>query len=161
MSSLYRYYHHTEKQLKTEATVDYVMTIAYEAQEFYNRFKAIITEMISKPEEHLKSESDLKMMKYVLEDVLIKINEEMKNLFLDKYYFPYGRGLGVKLMKEEDFSGPHRDFVDSLNMMDLEKKKKPKKKMTLDKFLFDQSGRLNPEAYLTLSQIRQGDLSCR
>lgn len=29
MSSLYRYYHHTEKLMKTEATIDYVMTIAY------------------------------------------------------------------------------------------------------------------------------------
>lgn len=100
--------------------------------------------MIGKPNEYLSSESDLKMMKYVWDEVLIKINEEMKNLFLDKYYFPYGQGFGVKLLKEEEMTGPHRDFVENLNMMNLEKRKKPKKKMTLDKFLFDESGRLNP-----------------
>ena len=29
----------------------------------------------------------------------------MKNLFLDKYFFPYGKGYGVKLFKEDELSG--------------------------------------------------------
>jgi|JI9StandDraft_2_1071091.scaffolds.fasta_scaffold195096_1 hypothetical protein len=91
--------------------------------------------MISSPDVYLKTEADRKMIKYVMEDVLVKINEEMKNLFLDKYYFPYGKGIGVKLFREEDLLGSQRDFVDCLSMIEM-KKKKPKK-MTLDKFLFD------------------------
>jgi hypothetical protein len=84
----------------------------------------------------------------------------MKNLFLDKYYFPYGKGFGVKLFKEEDLTGHRREYVDQLSMLDMQAKpKKSKKKMTLDKLLFDHSGRLNPEVYVTLSQIRQGDES--
>lgn len=79
----------------------------------------------------------------------------MKNLFLDKYYFPYGKGFGVKLFKEEDLTGHRREYVDKLSVLDQQiKPKKNKKKMTLDKLLFDHSGRLNPEVYVTLSQIR-------
>ena len=28
----------------------------------------------------------------------------MKNLFLDKYFFPYGKGFGVKLFREDELS---------------------------------------------------------
>jgi hypothetical protein len=49
MSSLHRYYSITEKQLHTTATSDYVYVQAYEAQELYHSFKAILSEMISKP----------------------------------------------------------------------------------------------------------------
>ncbi len=48
------------------------------------------------------------MIKYIVEEVLPKINEEMKNLFLDKYFFPYGKGFGVKLFKEEELTGNNR-----------------------------------------------------
>jgi hypothetical protein len=35
----------------------------------------------------------------------------MKNLFLDKYYFPYGKGFGVKLLKEEDLNEKNSDLM--------------------------------------------------
>lgn len=35
----------------------------------------------------------------------------MKNLFLDKYYFPYGKGFGVKLIKEEDLVDKNRQLM--------------------------------------------------
>lgn len=38
------------------------------------------------------------MIKSVIENELPKINEEMKNLFLDKHYFPYGKGFAVRLL---------------------------------------------------------------
>jgi len=45
------------------------------------------------------------MIKYVLEEVVVKLNEDMKNLFLDKYFFPYGKGYGVKLFREDELTG--------------------------------------------------------
>jgi hypothetical protein len=75
------------------------------------------------------------MIKYVLEDVVIKLNEDMKNLFLDKYYFPYGKGFGVKLFRDDELTGSAKDFVDELYSKSL--KPKRQKKMTLDSILFD------------------------
>jgi hypothetical protein len=40
-------------------------------------------------------------MRGVLAEELIYINEEMKKLFLDKYFYPLGRGIGVKLFRPE------------------------------------------------------------
>lgn len=76
------------------------------------------------------------MIKYVIEDELTKLNEEMKNLFLDKYYFPYGQGYVVKLLREEDLQGRSREFVDSLATLDYGIRVKKTKKLTLDKILF-------------------------
>lgn len=42
MSNLSRYYSHTEKQLNSTVSNDYVLTHAYEAQELYHAFKAIL-----------------------------------------------------------------------------------------------------------------------
>ena len=87
----------------------------------------------------------------------------MKNLFLDKYFFPYGKGYGVKLFREDQLFGESKDFVEELYLMSTNKKKqkKHKKKMTLDKLLFDESGHLNPQIYQTLTQIRNNDESFR
>ncbi len=101
------------------------------------------------------------MIKYIVEEVLPKINEEMKNLFLDKYFFPYGKGFGVKLFKEEELTGNNRQFMDSLSQQVYEKRPRRNKKMSLDRILFDEKGRLNPETYATLSQIRLGDVSLK
>ena len=60
----------------------------------------------------------------------------MKNLFLDKYFFPYGKGYGVKLFREDELTGDSKDFVDKLYEM-KNKRKEKKKKMTLDRILFD------------------------
>jgi hypothetical protein len=67
---------------------------------------------------------------------LTSINEELKNLFLDKYFFPYGKGYGIKLMKIEELTDTSRTFVDNLLFAGPVKSKKPKKK-TLDSVLFD------------------------
>lgn len=83
------------------------------------------------------------MFKYVLEDELLKINEEMKNLFLDKYFYPYGKGYSVKLLKLEELTDQSKDFVDDLLFNLPIKIKKPKKK-TLDAVLFNEKGQLNP-----------------
>ena len=41
----------------------------------------------------------------------------MKNLFLDKYYFPYGKGFGVKLLKEEDLNEKNQDLMESFSVL--------------------------------------------
>lgn len=51
------------------------MMSAYEAHELYNYFKAMLVEMISRPEVYIKTESDQNMIQYVLGDVLNNINE--------------------------------------------------------------------------------------
>lgn len=78
----------------------------------------------------------------------------MKNLFLDKYYFPYGKGYGVKLFREDQLTGSMRTYVDELLSESYRNKPKKQKKKTLDNILFDESGHLNPEIYHTLSHIR-------
>jgi hypothetical protein len=80
----------------------------------------------------------------------------MKNLFLDKYFFPFGHGYGVKLLKIEELADNSKDFVDDLLFNMPIKVRKPKKK-TLDNILFDEQGKLNPEVITTLAQIRLGD----
>jgi hypothetical protein len=42
------------------------------------------------------------MMQVVLRDELPSINEEMKKLFLDKYFYPLGKGIGIKLFRTEE-----------------------------------------------------------
>ncbi len=56
MSSLSRYYNKIENDLNSKLTYDYVMVHAFEAQDMYNCFKAILGEMISKPEVYIKTE---------------------------------------------------------------------------------------------------------
>lgn len=104
-------------------------------------------------------EEERAMLKYILEDELLGLNEEMKNLFLDKYFYPFGKYF-VKLLKVEELTGDPKDYVDSLIFALPPKPKKPKKK-TLDSVLFDQSGKLNPEVVQSLAKIRQGDESMR
>ena len=101
------------------------------------------------------------MIRYILEEVVIKLNEDMKNLFLDKYFFPYGKGYSVKLFREDELSGSSKEYIDYLLMMGCKKKEKKTKKMTLDSILFDQSGHLNPEIYQTLTHMRKGEESFR
>jgi hypothetical protein len=42
------------------------------------------------------------IMKAILEECLPIINEEMKKLFLDKYFFPYSKGITLKLLKTDE-----------------------------------------------------------
>lgn len=84
------------------------------------------------------------MIKYVLEEVVISLNEDMKNLFLDKYFFPYGKGFGVKLFREEELNGDAKIFVEDLLHGKMETKQRKSKKTTLDNIIFDESGHLNP-----------------
>lgn len=55
ISSLHRYYSKEEKILGTSANSDFVLTVAYEAQEIYNCFKAILGSMIALPDKYLQS----------------------------------------------------------------------------------------------------------
>jgi hypothetical protein len=41
-------------------------------------------------------------MRGILLEELSTINEEMKKLFLDKYFYPLGKGIGVKLFRPEE-----------------------------------------------------------
>jgi hypothetical protein len=105
MASLYRYYHKIESTLKSTVTTDYILIHAYDALELYNHFKSILGEFIKKPEKYITTEEERQIIRHIIVDELNYFNEEMKNLFLDKYYFPYGKGYGVTLLKEDNFTG--------------------------------------------------------
>jgi hypothetical protein len=155
ISPLARYY--KEGELHCQSLLrDFVMTLAYHAQEMYTTFKAILGEIIRFPGQYVRSAEERQMVKFVLEDQLISINEAMKSLFLDKYFFPFGRGYGVKLLKIEELADHSKDFVNDL-LFALPIKVRRPKKQTLDQLLFDQQGKLNPEVITTLAQIRLGD----
>lgn len=53
MSNLSRYYIKIETQLNSTLTMDYISMIAFEAQELYNCFKAVLGEMITDPEKYI------------------------------------------------------------------------------------------------------------
>ncbi len=139
---------------------DFVMILAYQAQEFYCTYKAILGEVIRFPKQYVRSIEDRNMVKFVLEDQLVGFNEAMKGLFLDKYFFPFGQGYGIKLLKVEELPDHSKDFVDDL-LFGLPIKVRKNKKNTLDELLFDQKGKLNPEVITTLAQIRLGDETMR
>ena len=42
------------------------------------------------------------------------INEEMKKLFLDKYFYPYGKGIGVKLFRIEEQNEISRNIINGI-----------------------------------------------
>jgi hypothetical protein len=44
------------------------------------------------------------MLRTILGDELPYINEEMKKLLLDKYFYPLGKGIGIKLFRPEEQS---------------------------------------------------------
>ena len=76
--------------------------MAYHSQIIYQGFRSCISEIISFSKDHLSRKEDEAIFKEILSGDLLWINEEMKKLFLDKYFYPYGKGYGVKLYRIED-----------------------------------------------------------
>ena len=58
--------------------------------------------MLNNSKKYISQKSEEQIMKGILQESLIEINEEMKKLFLDKYFYPYGKGIVVKLFRLED-----------------------------------------------------------
>ncbi len=61
----------------------------------------------------------------------------MKDLFLDKYFFPFGKGFGVKLFRVEELTDKSKDFIDELSWNIKPQKSRRNKKDVLDALLFD------------------------
>jgi hypothetical protein len=78
--------------------------MAYHSQLIYQGFRSCVSEIISFSKEHLSKKQDEIIFKDIISHDLPWINEEMKKLFLDKYFYPYGKGYGVKLYRIEDQS---------------------------------------------------------
>ena len=78
--------------------------MAYHSQLIYQCFRSCVSEIISFSKEHLSKKQDEIIFKDIISQDLPWINEEMKKLFLDKYFYPYGKGYGVKLYRIEDQS---------------------------------------------------------
>lgn len=85
----------------------------------------------------------------------------MKNLFLDKQFFPLSKGFGVKLLRLEELPDSSRDYVDSILYSGPARTTRTKKKATLDSFIFDHSGKINPELYMSLRYMTMGDETFR
>lgn len=95
MPLLGRYY----KQ-KNELVVGiFINTIAIHAQKLYISFRQILGHMIQNPRVHIPTKQDQMMMKTVLRDELPQINQQIKKIFLDKYFYPLGKGIGIKLFR--------------------------------------------------------------
>ena len=85
-------------------------------------------------------------MRGVLVDELSFINEEMKKLFLDKYFYPLGRGIGVKLFRPEEESVEcEKTFTAIMN--DHLETERHRKQEELEKTLFPGSGIVNWNFY--------------
>ena len=93
-----RYY----KDKNAAVTCGFIEVIAVQAQKFYNYFKLSLQEVLSNVKYYLKSREEEQLMKAILDECLPFINEEMKKLFLDKYFYPYGKGICVKLFRTEE-----------------------------------------------------------
>ena len=75
-----------------------------QAQKLYGYFKSCLNEILYRKEVYIKNKEDELILRGVFGEELIYINEEMKKLFLDKYFYPLGRGIGVKLFRPEEQS---------------------------------------------------------
>ena len=95
MPLLGRYY----KPKYSNAVSTFVEVIAIAAQRLYSCFKYCLGEIIIKRETYIKNKDDESILRGVFSDELTFINEEMKKLFLDKYFYPLGKGIGVKLFR--------------------------------------------------------------
>lgn len=98
MPFLGRYYQQKNKEVINTA----VEVIALQAQKLYGSFKFALAEILYQREYYIRSTEDEIIMRGILADELPLINEEMKKLFLDKYFYPLGRGIGVKLFRPEE-----------------------------------------------------------
>ena len=98
MPLLGRYY----KEANEIVTTTFIETIAVQAQKLYVPFKSMLQELLINPKKYLHSREDEQLVKIILEECLPSINEEMKKLFLDKYFYPYGKGIGVRLFRAEE-----------------------------------------------------------
>ena len=78
---------------------NFVAVNALHAQHLYTRLKFILTEIIRFPEKYVRTETDREVLRHLLDDQLVAINENMKTFFLDKYFAPYNRGYPVKLLR--------------------------------------------------------------
>lgn len=100
MSLLGRYY----KDKNEVNLTSFINTIAVHAQKIYVSFRVILVHMIENPKVYIPRREDELIMKVILRDELAVINEEMKKLFLDKYFYPLGNGIGIKLFRLEEQS---------------------------------------------------------
>lgn len=73
--------------------------IAIQAKELYFIFKNILVKILNDAERFLWTEELEKIMKNILISDLADINEDMKSLLLGKEFFPYGKGIGIKLFR--------------------------------------------------------------
>jgi hypothetical protein len=83
-------------------TCNLINTLAVHAQRIYVSLRVILVHVIENAKVYLPTREHELVMKGVLCDELPMINEEMKKLFLDKYFYPLGKGIGLKLFKPEE-----------------------------------------------------------
>ncbi len=70
----------------------------------------------------------------------------MKKLFLDKYFYPLGRGIGVKLFRPEE-QGPECEKTIQGIVSNHEETEREQKREELEKTLFPGSGLVNWNFY--------------
>ena len=109
-------------------------------------YKAMLQELLSNHKKYLKNREDEKMVKIILEECLPVINEEMKKLFLDKYFYPYGKGIGVRLFRTEEQNEECAKVINGIvnDHKDTERKLAQE---DLEKTLFPEEGTVNLEFF--------------
>lgn len=142
MPFLGRYY----KQQYSATICSAVETIAAQAQRLYGAFKHALTEILYRKEEYIRTREDEAIMRGMLMDELTFINEEMKKLFLDKYFYPLGKGIGVKLFKPEEQTQECERVIRAI-VNDHEDTEREKRHQQLEKTLFPGSGLVNWNFY--------------
>ena len=142
MPMLGRYYRDENKVL-TETFVD---VIAVQAQKLYSGFKNIISEMLYQPKKYVSNKEQEELLRSILGDSLIVINEEMKKLFLDKYFYPYGKGIGIRLFRAEDQSESMGKVIEGI-LNDHQETARRQEKEELEESLFPKDGIFNQKFY--------------
>ena len=116
--------------------------IALQAQKLYGTFKLYLCEILNHPLAYIKNKDDEVIFRGILVDELTDINEEMKKLFLDKYFYPLGKGIGVKLFRIGEQSEECEKVMKAIisNHEDTERQKRHDE---LEHTLFPGSGLVN------------------
>lgn len=138
MPFLGRYY-----KCKHNATISSaVEIIAVQAQRLYGGFKYALSEILYRRDVYIREKGDEKIMKGILDDELTYINEEMKKLFLDKYFYPLGKGIAIKLFRPEEQTQECERAIKAI-VSNHEDTERERKHLELENTLFPGSGVVN------------------
>jgi hypothetical protein len=93
---------------------------SYQTVLFYFSLKFVVTELLVHHKNYLPNDFEETFFKDILSRHLEGINEELKNLLLNKYYNPIEKGIKVSLFEMDKQSNETKEALYELNIIQRE-----------------------------------------